>query len=76
MVDFAYAKNNKFAENFKYDFKFNMGACGVCKYATSMPICPDGFAEPDKSPRYPQDLAELMGVERLSVKVSLKFPKV
>lgn len=29
--------------------------------ATSMPIYPDGFAEPDKSPRYPQDFAELMG---------------
>jgi hypothetical protein len=29
--------------------------------ATNLPIYPDGFAEPDKSPRYPQDFAELMG---------------
>lgn len=27
----------------------------------SLPIFPDGFAEPDKQPLYPQDLAELMG---------------
>jgi hypothetical protein len=28
---------------------------------TSLPVYPDGFAEPDKSPRYPQRFAELMG---------------
>ena len=28
---------------------------------TTLPAYPDGFAEPDKSPRYPQDFAELMG---------------
>jgi hypothetical protein len=28
---------------------------------TTLPAYPDGFAEPDKKPRYPQDLAELMG---------------
>ncbi len=28
---------------------------------TTLPIYPDGFAEPEKSPRYPQDFAELMG---------------
>lgn len=29
--------------------------------ATTLPIYPNGFAEPDKSPPYPQDFAELMG---------------
>ena len=29
--------------------------------ATTMPNYPDGFAEPEKSPLYPQDFAELMG---------------
>lgn len=29
--------------------------------ATTLPIYPDGYAEPDKQPRYPQDFAELMG---------------
>lgn len=29
--------------------------------ATTLPIYPDGFAEPAKSPVYPQDFAELMG---------------
>lgn len=28
---------------------------------TTLPVFPDGFAEPDKQPLYPQDLAELMG---------------
>jgi hypothetical protein len=28
---------------------------------TSLPAYPDGFAEPSKQPRYPQDFAELMG---------------
>lgn len=28
---------------------------------TNLPLYPDGLAEPNKSPRYPQDLAELMG---------------
>jgi hypothetical protein len=26
-----------------------------------LPAYPDGFAYPEKSPRYPQDFAELMG---------------
>ena len=29
--------------------------------STGVPIYPDGYAEPDKQPRYPQDFAELMG---------------
>jgi hypothetical protein len=28
---------------------------------TTLPIFPDGYAEPDKSPRYPQQFAEVMG---------------
>jgi hypothetical protein len=28
---------------------------------TTLPAFPDGFAEPEKQPLYPQDLAELMG---------------
>jgi hypothetical protein len=28
---------------------------------TALPIYPEGYAEPDKSPRYPQEFAELMG---------------
>lgn len=29
--------------------------------STGLPIYPEGYAEPDKTPRYPQDFAELMG---------------
>lgn len=29
--------------------------------SNNLPIYPDGYAEPDKTPRYPQDSAELMG---------------
>ncbi len=29
--------------------------------STGRPMYPDGYAEPDKQPRYPQDFAELMG---------------
>ena len=28
---------------------------------TTLPVYPDGFAEPNKQPPYPQDFAELMG---------------
>jgi hypothetical protein len=30
-------------------------------WRTTLPIYPDGYAEPGKSPRYPQNFAELMG---------------
>ncbi len=37
------------------------GALDHYDLATNLPSFPDGFAEPDKSPRYPQDKAEIMG---------------
>lgn len=45
---------------------------------TTLPIYPEGYAEPDKSPRYPQDFAELMGgrvplaQDRAEIPVSLR----
>ena len=38
-----------------------VGASDKYHAATAFPVFPDGFADPGKSPRYPQSRAELMG---------------
>jgi hypothetical protein len=38
-----------------------LGATDKYDYATGQPFAPDGLAEPDRAPRYPQRLAEIMG---------------
>jgi hypothetical protein len=42
---------------------------------TTLPAYPDGFAEPDKSPRYPQDFAEIMGGRVPMSEVKAEIPK-
>lgn len=41
----------------------------------TLPIYPDGYAEPDKLPRYPQSLAELMGGRVPVSESKAKIPK-
>ena len=57
--DSAYAKQNLVI--LAHELLHTLNATDKYDFANSMPIYPDGFAEPDKSPRYPQDFAELMG---------------
>jgi hypothetical protein len=57
--DRAYSKQNLVI--LAHELLHTLSATDKYDMATTMPIYPDGFAEPDKSPRYPQDFAELMG---------------
>lgn len=44
-----------------HEILHTLGASDKYDPTTQQPIFPDGFAEPDKSPPYPQQLAEIMG---------------
>ena len=44
-----------------HELLHTLGATDKYDFATNQPLFSDGFAEPDRSPRYPQDFAELMG---------------
>lgn len=57
--DSTYAKQNLVI--LSHELLHTLNATDKYDLTTSMPIYPDGFAEPDKTPLYPQDLAEMMG---------------
>ncbi len=60
----AYASRKLSGRNnlvISHEFLHTVGATDKYDLATSLPQFPDGFAEPDKQPRYPQKLAEIMG---------------
>jgi hypothetical protein len=60
----AYAKRGLQASNrvvFAHELLHVLGATDKYALSTGEPIHPDGFAEPDRVPLYPQDHAELMG---------------
>jgi hypothetical protein len=44
-----------------HEFLHTLGATDKYDPVTAMPLAPHGFAEPDRSPLYPQTQAELMG---------------
>ena len=44
-----------------HEFLHTLGATDKYDPATGLPIAPDGLAEPDRNPLYPQRLAEIMG---------------
>ncbi len=44
-----------------HEMLHTLGATDKYDLQTTLPIFPDGYAEPQKTPRYPQDSAELMG---------------
>lgn len=55
----SYAKQNLVIV--AHELLHTLSATDKYDLSTTLPSYPDGFAEPDKSPRYPQDFAELMG---------------
>lgn len=44
-----------------HEMLHTLGATDKYDPATALPVPPDGFAEPDRSPLYPQEKAEIMG---------------
>lgn len=56
--DTAYANQNLVI--LAHELLHTLTATDKYDLGTNLPAYPDGFAEPDKSPRYPQDFAELM----------------
>lgn len=57
--DNTYAKQNLVIT--AHELLHTLNATDKYDLNTNLPVYPDGFAEPDKSPLYPQDIAELMG---------------
>jgi len=57
--DRAYAKQNLVIT--AHELLHTLNATDKYDLSTTLPAYPDGFAEPDKSPLYPQNFAELMG---------------
>jgi len=57
--DKSYAKQNLVI--LAHELLHTLTATDKYDLETSLPAYPDGFAEPSKQPRYPQDFAELMG---------------
>ncbi len=57
--DNAYTKQNLVI--LAHELLHTLTATDKYDLETTLPTFPDGFAEPDKSPRYPQEFAELMG---------------
>lgn len=52
-------KQNNFV--ITHEMLHTLGATDKYDLATNLPIFPDGYAEPNKAPRYPQQFAEIMG---------------
>ncbi len=44
-----------------HEFMHTLGATDKYELGTGLPIVPDGLAEPDRNPLYPQRWAEIMG---------------
>lgn len=57
--DSKYAKQNLVI--IAHELLHTLNATDKYDLNTTLPIFPEGYAEPDKSPLYPQDLAEIMG---------------
>jgi hypothetical protein len=49
------------ASRVAHEFLHTLGASDKYNPADGMPVYPTGFAEPEKSPRFPQRYAEIMG---------------
>lgn len=55
----AYAKQNLVIT--AHELLHTLNATDKYDLGSNLPLYPDGFSEPDKTPLYPQDFAELMG---------------
>lgn len=57
--DSSYAKQNLVITT--HELLHTLTATDKYDLATTLPAYPEGYAEPDRQPRYPQDFAEIMG---------------
>ena len=71
--DSSYAKQNLVI--LAHELLHTLNATDKYDLDTNLPAYPDGFAEPDKTPLYPQDLAELMGGRVPMSEVKADIPK-
>lgn len=71
--DSAYAKQNLVIT--AHELLHTLNATDKYDLRTNLPVYPDGFAEPNKSPLYPQDFAELMGGRVPMNEVHAEIPK-
>ena len=65
-----------------HEFLHTLGATDKYDPCDGMPLYPDGFAEPDRKPLYPQETAEIMGgriamsADEANVPKSLKYAMI
>ncbi|MDP1754304.1 MAG: hypothetical protein Q8K80_02090 [Methylotenera sp.] len=71
--DSAYAKQNLVIT--AHELLHTLNATDKYDLSTTLPAYPDGFAEPNKSPLYPQDFAELMGGRVPKSEAKAEIPK-
>ncbi len=71
--DSAYSKQNLVIT--AHELLHTLNATDKYDLSTTLPAYPDGFAEPDKLPLYPQDFAELMGGRVPKSETSAEIPK-
>jgi hypothetical protein len=69
----AYAKQNLVIT--AHELLHTLNATDKYDLSSTLPTYPDGFAEPNKSPLYPQNFAELMGGRVPMSEVSAEIPK-
>lgn len=69
----SYAKQNLVIA--AHELLHTLTASDKYDLATTLPAYPDGFAEPEKSPLYPQDFAELMGGRVPMSETKAEIPK-
>jgi hypothetical protein len=74
----AYASRQKSGSNnviIAHEFLHTLGATDKYELASGQPIAPDGLAEPERSPLYPQRYAEIMGGRIALAKDDAVIPK-
>lgn len=71
--DSSYAKQNLVI--LAHELLHTLNATDKYDLSTTLPVYPDGFAEPDKTPLYPQNFAELMGGRVPVSEVQAEIPK-
>ena len=69
----SYAKQNLVI--LAHELLHTLTASDKYDLSNTLPIYPNGFAEPDKLPRYPQDLAEIMGGRVPMSETKAEIPK-
>ncbi len=67
------AKQNNFV--IAHEMLHTLGATDKYDLSNNLPIFPDGYAEPTRTPRYPQQFAEIMGGRIVVNQTSSKMPE-